>query len=220
MAGEKAPTLLIHFEATGAEPPPSQIRRTIKTSIYRTGPVDAEGGMDPSIMRLASAAGVGEEGVKRKQGRSESPRDRSATSRATERPSFNGTMVRQSSCDVPPIPGQRVSMHELDLGSIDKSGRFSVHVSFSAMRITTSRDTSLTTPPVEHPPLYFVVKPQGAVAGQSKISLRMGGPAQDSSWANKSASKGLVPAEPLIVNVGDPLTVCILARDRFVNYWS
>ena len=95
--------------------------------------------------------------------------------------SANLQIVRATKLVVPPITGERMSMHEVEIGALEKSGKFGVQITMVATRTkilaterhySTTGDVMLECPPIEHPPFVFTVLPSVAALNQCKVRLR------------------------------------------------
>lgn len=194
-AGGAVPGVTVRLEAAAPQPPPSELNRELQVRLYRLG-----GAMTDD----------------------EPAHD--AVSLPSSQPMDSMPLVRVAKLVVPSVPGERISMHDLDAGFLEKSGKFGMQISFVATRIKLSGNFTLETPPVEHRPLTFVVRPTAAATNQCKMRIRA--PEADARkttldiQAEKRATADHQPQQLLAVCAGEPIVVSVLTRDRFCNATS
>lgn len=245
-AGDRIPTLIVRFEAAVPQPPASQLRRSLRATLYRTSAADVDA--DANATALAS------NGASPARSKSPVPQmlRRGPAPRRTPPPADGEPVVlRHQDFPVPPVASSRFSLHELSLGTVELAGRFVVRLDFEAERIMTSKRTMLEVPPVDHVPLWFAIRPNVAVACHSKawvlMPRRVGassqnnceatGPASNVSyWEHEFAAPGSLDdsllsnletstlpglkdatGQPLIVRAGEPVRIQVLTRDEHLN---
>jgi hypothetical protein len=241
-AGDEVPSLSICFEGAVAQPPVDQLLRTIQMRIYRTSAADPDLDLDPPVRRSGDKASppAGAPSLAPPSPTatlSQTSLSRSASSGLHGMRPNESEIIRTEDFSVPPVPGARLSVHEVAVGSMVAAGRFSVHLTFKARRNTSTSNAELETPPVEHRPLCFLVRPAGAIAAQSTawvLSPKGGGNltsshgnAPEYSPPGASRSGAGLPAacsptafasdEPLTVEANEIVQVLVLTRDAFFN---
>lgn len=255
--GDKLPDLISRFEAAVAQPPIDQLQRTIHLRIYRIGVGSVDDdlalGMEDQKKRIDQSPRpyaplvIPYKGIPRSK--SPPPQVSQVVSRKCPKPEGEPVIVRRAEFDVPPVPGSRFSAHDIDTGRVEKAGIFTINLSFTAKRIMTTKTVVLETPPVEHPPLWFSVKPGTAVANQCQVWVlapqqEVASPNGRSYWEQKASvkpesnarnaagrvaslvSSGALASTPygndlpLTVEAGETVRVRVLTRDKFLNETS
>ena len=265
-AGDKIPDLINQFEAAVAQPPVEQLHRTLHMAIWRTGVGDVDQGIDlsgeekpPSPLKPSTFAPlvIPFKGIPRSKSppNKKSVLDISGSLRTLDLlasrkpPPAEGepVLIRRTETNVPPVPGSRFSVHDIVTGSVESTGIFTLQLKFSARRMMTTRTVALETPLVDHPPLWFAVRPNTAAPRQSQVWVldpqqEVVAPDGISFW-DKAASvmplgkqaAGQVAAlvssgslastpfaqdEQLTVAAGEKVRVRVLTRDKYLNATS
>ena len=150
--------------------------------------------------------------------------------------------MRREDVSCPPVAGSRLSSHDIDLGVLEQAGRFTIELTLTGQRVLTSKTVDLEMPPVEHPPLWFMVRPGAAIAPQSKVWLLSpdgaahahlavrpqdfweeaasvldphSGDADEAAFREASGERE--DGEPLTVEAGEVARVRVLTRDKYLN---
>ena len=212
MAGECVPKLQIRLQAGVPQPAPKALSRTVHLTLYRMG-ASVDDSSAPRSSRAfaneASNGGGSASAAAKSQKVAQLVRSRTAPTLHVAPPvdDNGGVVLRKSVHDVPPTAGQRITLHDIDVGSIERAGRYAVQLTLEAIRHSMAGTVALATPTFDHAPLDFVVKPNLADPTQCKVRL-MGPP---------GTAEAAAKDDPLVVRAGELIRVCIMTRDRFHN---
>ena len=198
-----APAITIRLDANAPQASPTELRREVHVKMFRLSDAIVDG-------ELSSAA----------EGKSDTRAlysDLLAGSSSSS--SANLQIVRATKLVVPPITGERMSMHEVEIGALEKSGKFGVHITMVATRTkilaternySTTGDVVLECPPIEHPPFVFTVLPSVAALNQCKVRLRA--PKQEvQARVDAMVASTVVEMEPAPVAASAPALAPALA---------
>ena len=204
VAGDALPTLSVTFRGARPQPTAHELERWLDVVVLRGTPnAGTSTNIDPQDARIS---------IKHSS-------NASCSSSSEWSKGYDGEAVRRKRIPVPPIPGQCISIHEVELGNMEKAGYFIIQASVSARRHTNSQAQLLQMPLIEGPRLQFVVRPNIAVVGQCKIKLLR--PPRDANQQQPhqhQPSRERVDGDmPLDVHAGDPINLQVLTRDRFCN---